>query len=77
MVAAPAAQQATVVVARLVEVHAEAVHSHMAEVLAEAVHSAEVLAEAVHSAEVLAEADRSHMAEADPMVVVHTEDMVA
>ena len=57
MVAAPAAQQATVVVARLVEVHAEAVHSHMAEVLAEA--------------------DRSHMAEADPMVVVHTEDMVA
>ena len=65
MVAAPAAQQATVVVVRLVEVHAEAVHS------------AEVLAEAVHSAEVLAEADRSHMAEADPMVVVHTEDMVA
>jgi hypothetical protein len=40
---------------------------------------AEVLVEAVHShmAEVLAEADRSHMAEADPMVVVHTEDMVA
>ncbi len=57
MVAAPAAQQATVVVVRLVEVHAEAVHSHMAE---------------VH-----VEADRSHMAEADPMVVVHTEDMVA
>ena len=55
MAAAPAAQQATVVVVRLVEVHAEA----------------------VHSAEVLAEADRSHMAEADPMVVVHTEDMVA
>ena len=67
MVAAPAAQQATVVVVRLVEVHAEAVHSHMAE----------VHVEAVHSAEVLAEADRSHMAEADPMVVVHTEDMVA
>ena len=67
MAAAPAAQQATVVVARLVEGHAEAVHSHMAE----------VLAEAVDSAEVLAEADRSHMAEADPMVVVHTEDMVA
>ena len=67
MVAAPAAQQATVVVARLAEVLVEAVHSHMAE----------VLAEAVHSAEVLAEADRSHMAEADPMVVVHTEDMVA
>ena len=59
MAAAPAAQQATVVVARLVEVHAEAVHSHMAKVHAEAVHSAEVLAEA------------------DPMVVVHTEDMVA
>jgi hypothetical protein len=57
VVAAPAAQQATVVVVRLVEVHAEAVHSHMAE---------------VH-----VEADRSHMAEADPMVVVHTEDMVA
>lgn len=57
MVAAPAAQQATVVVARLAEVLVEAVHSHMAE---------------VH-----AEADRSHMAEADPMVVVHTEDMVA
>ena len=67
MVAAPAAQQATVVVVRLVEVHVEADRSHMAE----------VLAEAVHSAEVLAEADRSHMAEADPMVVVHTEDMVA
>ena len=67
MVAAPAAQQATVVVARLAEVLVEAVHSHMAE----------VHAEAVHSAEVLAEADRSHMAEADPMVVVHTEDMVA
>ena len=45
MAAAPAAQQATVVVVRLVEVHVEA--------------------------------DRSHMAEADPMVVVHTEDMVA
>ena len=58
MVAAPAAQQATVV-ARLAEVLVEAVHSHMAEVHAEAVHSAEVLAEA------------------DPMVVVHTEDMVA
>ena len=57
MVAAPAAQQATVVVVRLVEVHVEADRSHMAEVLAEA--------------------DRSHMAEADPMVVVHTEDMVA
>ena len=55
------------VVVRLVEVHVEADRSHMAE----------VLAEAVHSAEVLAEADRSHMAEADPMVVVHTEDMVA
>ena len=61
MAAAPAAQQATVVVARLVEVHAEAVHSHMAKVHVEAdrSHMAEVLAEAV------------------PMVVVHTEDMVA
>jgi hypothetical protein len=40
---------------------------------------AEVLAEAdrSHMAEVHVEADRSHMAEADPMVVVHTEDMVA
>ena len=69
MVAAPAAQQATVVVVRLVEVHVEADRSHMAEVHVEADHS--------HMAEVLAEADRSHMAEADPMVVVHTEDMVA
>lgn len=69
MVAAPAAQQATVVVARLAEVLVEADRSHMAEVHVEADHS--------HMAEVLAEADRSHMAEADPMVVVHTEDMVA
>ena len=68
MVAAPAAQQATVV-ARLAEVLVEAVHSHMAKVHVEADRS--------HMAEVLAEADRSHMAEADPMVVVHTEDMVA
>ena len=48
---------------------ATVVVARLAEVLVEAVHS--------HMAEVLAEADRSHMAEADPMVVVHTEDMVA
>jgi hypothetical protein len=36
-----------------------------------------VEADRSHMAEVHVEADRSHMAEADPMVVVHTEDMVA
>ena len=68
MAVAPAAQDPsadhTVEVHLAVVVHAEAVRSLTAEV-----HS--------HMAEVLAEADRSHMAEADPMVVVHTEDMVA